>query len=195
MTRPDVVLKQLRLETDRLVRERPFFARAVRGWLPPEEYSDLLSQLVGLTYGVGRAAGEELLGAASRDLDVLWRGHDLPRSAPCPAVCLFSDRWAAGPLPGDLALDVGLTVMGTSWSEEAARRLAARYPGATTFLGRLGRLGRQRLRPIEARLLGPDRPFQAHVVALAELTRGALLGLAAHLEGAWPAPTGALEGA
>src|SRR5205807_282897 len=86
-------LYRTRLELDRTLRARPFFVRAMRGHLQPEEYADFVSQLGALAVsGAGGAAGR-FSALASADVGAIaaQAGTELAR----PGTCLAMDMFAA----------------------------------------------------------------------------------------------------
>lgn len=185
---PELSLKRLRLETDRTLRTRSFISRALRDDLPDQAHAQLLAQLKALLGVLGEEAELELL--AQRDIEALGCGEDGPYPAPLPgpAVRLFG---AAEPqfrtlLPASLALDIGLTVLGTSWIAET-RSVLERRSAPCAFLGALSDRGPQSLARLSHHLHHNAARERGLVTAFAELTRGALLGISDDLDSEWPA--------
>lgn len=183
---PELTLKRLRLETDRTLRTRSFIARALRDDLPDAAYAELLAQLNGLLEVLG---DRELEPIAWHDIEAIGRGQDgsQPGRTPCASVRLFGaaeSQYRRLICSAD-ALDVGLTVLGTSWTREAQRVLERRFDDLS-FLGQLGERGQRSMARLTQRLedSGSDRGL---LNAFAELTRGALLGLTEDLDSQWPA--------
>lgn len=203
-----VPLKRLRLELDRDVRGRWFFARAVRGSLSVPEYLDLLAQLEGLTRIAGGAEAEHLerlrdqdvanlanragadlapdLGARrERGFEPLPFTMDLPL---CPSLEYLAwlvqhEAWPRS----DVSLQVALAVLGTSWASDAADALAERFQGSGAFLEEVALAGPRASsaleQPLDA-LLADPQPIHA----VTELVRGAFLGLATYLDSTWRTP-------
>lgn len=183
--RASLALRRVQLETDRLVRAREFFGRAICGHLEVPHYVDLLTQLASLLCGAGRSDAHRLLGLAAHDVGVLSsRLHEPLEAGPCPAVCLFAE--ALERTRGPYALEATVAVVGTSWCSDAAEHASRRFPGANTFLTDLAERGRGSLRRLENVLDASDETQQ--ILAHSELTRGAFLGLATYLDTTWPAP-------
>lgn len=182
--KPLVTLRRLRLEVDRTIRTRSFFARAIRDELADEAYAELLVQLAGLLRALG-SVDQEMSQLALEDLESLG----CPETPlPCPAVRLFG---AAEPqfrvlIPPGTDLDVGLTVIGTSWTLDAIQAMRSKSRRASAFLAELGARGPHSVNRLAQRLerSGGDPGL---VCAYAELARGALLGIAEDLEQRWPA--------
>ena len=184
-------LQCIRLETDALLRERAFFSRTVRGILQPLGYIDLVGQLAALAFGAGREHCCDLLTAASRDLRELREQTREPLDpGPCGAVQLYQGLCEDERLGLDPALsgDVNLAVVGTSWCADAAETLSRRYPHATRLLEAIAERGGQSLLNVQHHLAVQVCDAQT-VYALAELTRGALLGVATYLDTTWRAPS------
>ena len=186
---PLLTMKRLRLEVDRTLRTRTFFSHALRDELEDEAYADLLAQLGHLIESLGEEEGRDLAAAAERDRERL--SHKARRRAEqeqrCAATRLFdaarSQSWTC--LPEGVALDAGLAVLGTSWTLDAEESITRRSGRACEFLGELGAQGPRSLERLTG-LLDPSRPEAQVVCAFAELTRGALLGVATELDSRWP---------
>jgi predicted RNA binding protein YcfA (HicA-like mRNA interferase family) len=179
-------LLQVRMELDRMLRARPFFSRAVRGDLQPLEYRDLVAQLGFL---VTALPGSHVRLANLADGDLLTLPHEeddpgLPRA--CLALRLLADTVARHDDRAQ-ANTVCVGVLGTSWTADAAQHLEVRYPGGATLLRHLSHAGSacvEQLRWTQR----PPHSTRVDVATFAELTRGALLGLAAYLDSSWAAP-------
>src|SRR6185295_4594048 len=107
---PIVPIHRVRLELDRMLRARPFIARAIRGKLPDAALRDLVAQLGALvttTVGDGEAARS----------DTALALRETPES-PCVAIRIFGTavRSQRPFLDEAIAHDVLLAVMGTSWT-------------------------------------------------------------------------------
>ncbi|MCO5167775.1 MAG: hypothetical protein M9894_15615 [Planctomycetes bacterium] len=174
-------LLRTRLELDRALRQRPFFARTLAGRLSRREYLDLLFQLAALADGVDPT--QQMREVVRADGAALGQ---VPPTAVCAAARMLA-RAARGGELGPAAGDVALAVLGSPWADEACARLEERYPEATGLLAALGARGAQALARLEAALDDERRDPRA-IYGFAELVRGAFLGLAAHLETTWPAP-------
>lgn len=189
MTDLALPLKRLRLELDRTVRTRDFFARAVTGRLAAREYHDLLQQLGWLIEALTRGSQPDLQALGRADSDRL-ASHDaraLPRK-PCPAVRLASEAARSDVVcVADLAADACVVVLGTSWTSDAGESLSHAFPGATRLLEELAGRSRGCLARLTERLREATHDAQS-VYAFAELARGSLLGLATYLDVAWPPP-------
>lgn len=183
-------LHRVRLELDRSLRGRAFFARAIRGDLEDEEYVDLVSQLGALLAQASNEHSTELLALASLDAKRVSRTRATRSlTPPCTAVSLFGSvaRSPVHGLTSTLAFDVCITVIATSWIQDSAERLARRRPRASSLVADLATRSPLSLARIESSLDASS--LEAHdAYAFAELTRGALLGLATHLDVTWPAP-------
>ncbi|MCO5165129.1 MAG: hypothetical protein M9894_02020 [Planctomycetes bacterium] len=179
-------LRRLRLELDRTLRSRAFFARAAAGRLDRAEYLDLVDQLAALIAALGAGRPAELLTLARADLEALQEAASRPRR-PCASIDLVAAALRAE-APRDWAPDVALSVVGTSWAADAEPPLAERFPRATRLLGDLARRSRGSVDRVAAWLVGAERDELLRVYAFSELARGALLGLATHLDLSWPAP-------
>jgi hypothetical protein len=182
-------LQRIRLELDRALRARPFFARAVRGSLAPSAYRELVASFRSLVRAVSFRHGRDLDARATRDLQLLSAWSDEGSSGPrCDVHEHFSavGRSYAKCLGEDLTFDIALSVFGTSWARETASRLGRRLP--VSLLSEIGTRGPRSLDDLALRLDGCDET-SAHAFAFAELVRGALLGIAAGLDARWPAPS------
>jgi hypothetical protein len=94
-------------------------------------------------------------------------------------------------LTSALAFDVCVAVVGTSWIRDSTERLLQRWPRASSLMEEVALRGGGSLSRIRSSL--EDSSPRAHdVYAFAELTRGAFLGLATHLDLTWPAPIAAV---
>lgn len=195
MIRPLLHLRRVRLELDRTVRLHSFFARAIRGDLARPAYMDLLLHLGELVRGITGGLATDLAHLAQRDREKLEAARRSRR-----------ERTACGPsrhfevaaldytrcLSPELAYHTCLAVLGTSWACEAAERLAPSTARATSFLAALGAQGPKSVSYFSSEV-APGSDDSLHACAFAELSRGALLGLATYLDSAWPAPTFAAE--
>ena len=199
-----IPLKRLRLELDRDLRGRWFFARAVRGSLSAPEYLDLLAQLEGLTRIAGGAEAEHLERLRVQDVanlapnlevvpavDLLYGVGSLPGALDLPR-CPSLDYLAwlvqhEGWPRADVSLQVALAVLGTSWASEAAGALVERFRGSGAFLEEVALAGPRASsaleRPLDG-LLADPQPIHAAT----ELVRGAFLGLATYLDSTWRTP-------
>lgn len=185
----EIMLKRLRLEVDRTVRTRAFFARAIRDELPDEAYGELVAQLGYMASALG-GIGERFSALAETDLEQLEtdRGEELQRSQPCIAVKLFRSTRSQyeGYLSADAALEAGVLVLGTSWTRDAEASIGRHTRRARAFLSELGSAGASSVSRIRERLDSGETDPQV-VYSFAELTRGALLGIANDLDSRWPA--------
>jgi hypothetical protein len=175
---PVLPLMRLRLELDRTLRTRPFVSRSFRGALSREAYRDLVAQLAALAEpsgdeGLARAALSEL-GAA-------------PHPDPCIAAVLFKGAIVAAGMSAAVAGPPILAAIGTSWLSTAAQGSGSARRGG--FLEELYSRGKSSLERLRSEL--PGEAEQAY--ALAELTRGAMLGVATYLDEAWPPPVVHIE--
>lgn len=181
-----------RMELDRTLRHRSFFARAVAGRLTSREYVDLLVQLATLAEGLDPACNLTDL-ARSDAAGLGFPAVELPGAARCPSAGLLrrAVRGASDALELSTA-DVGFAVLATSWTREALEQLERRFPDALAVMSELALRGARSLARVERDLSDPARdPRELYVFA--ELVRGALLGLAAHLEFTWPAPVASIR--
>jgi hypothetical protein len=183
-------LQRIRLELDRSLRARPFFARAIRGDLDARPYGDLIAELAGLFTAVDRDGARELDELASRDLLEL-NGGIAPGSR---RLC-----WASGhvrALAGSYApylesldaLDLSVALFGASWCLDACGSLSARHPAATAFLEELSRRGPARFLAVMERLRRGAVDGR-HASTFAEVASGVILGVATYLDSIWPAPS------
>jgi len=191
----NVALHRIRLELDRSLRGRAFFARAIRGDLGAVAYGDLIAELAALATAPASPLGDPLGALAAEDLERL-RGVEAPSAPRCPATQQLHALGAAYGerlLPED-AHDVSIALLGSSWCREAVLRLGRRHGGAVRFLEELGRLGPVAFAALAGRL-DAGRSEPRHVCTFAELARGACLGVATYLDLIWPAPvvTGAFS--
>lgn len=182
-------IKRLRLELDRTLRAREFFARAVTGRLVAREYHDLVDQLGWLIDALTRGSRPDLPALGRADADDLAVHASYPRQAsPCPAVLLANEAARADVVRvHEVAGDVCVAVLGTSWTSDAGESLARAFPGATRLLNELADRSRESVVRLTERLKGRTHDPQA-VYAFTELARGSLLGLATYLDVAWPPP-------
>lgn len=185
-------LLRTRLELDRGLRQRSFFARALNGELTRWEYRDLLTQLHALAGSVD-PSNDELNAAARSDAAALGGGSADDPGAPdvCVAARMLGHASRDG-APELCARDVTMAVLGTSWTADASARLGDHFPAATGLLSLLRARGAQSLRELERALEADDLDPRATYV-FAEMVRGAFLGLATHLETTWPAPVSSLS--
>jgi hypothetical protein len=169
-------LQRVRLELDRMIRERLFFARVIGGRIEEPAYRDLLVQLSGL---IDAFADEH----APR----LERGRAI--KARCAAATLFraTARRYGEVLTPALATEIGLAILTTSWLEDATRRLSSRPALDTAYLETLVHCGRSSYGLVRERF-SCDAIDAQHAYGFAELVRGAFLGVAAYLDSTWPAP-------
>jgi hypothetical protein len=169
-----LVVMRLRVELNRMLRTRAFHSRATRGILGPAEYTELVEQYGALVDAVHdrplRALADADLGPAER-----------PRA--CDAARFL--RAVVGEAGGDPEVSrlTVLAAIGTSWIDRAVRNHAKRYK--TTFLRFLEGEGHASVERLSARV---GEGNQQAIVALAEATRGAVLGVAAYLDITWPPP-------
>jgi len=186
-----LTLKRVRLELDRALRSRAFFSRATRGLLEPLELLDLETQLGTLLERAGGELAADSLRLIQQDRTALQRADSLPFQEPGPAPVLLvihsllRENWTEAFSPPELTYWVSVALTGTSWSRDAALALDERLGGGAEFLYALSRLGPHAARVLERGLEGSSlRCEQVH--AAVELARGVVLGLAAHLDEAWP---------
>lgn len=185
---PLLAMKRLRLEVDRTLRTRTFFSHALRDELDDEAYADLLDQLGQLVELLGEDEAQDLAAAAERDRARLGgKGRRRAAHDPCAATRLFDAARTSSRscLPEGAALDAGLAVLGTSWTLDAEESISRRSGRACEFLGELGAQGPRSLDRLTG-LLDPSRSEAQLVCAFAEMTRGALLGVANELDSRWP---------
>ncbi len=182
-------IKRVRLELDRTLRTRKFFARAVTGRLVAREYHDLLDQLGWLIEALTRGSHPELPALGRADADDLAVGPARGLSAaPCPAVRLASAVTRDDVIDlREVSVDACVAVLGTSWTSDAGESLSRTFPGATRLLDELADRSRGSLLRVTDRLTCATHDPHA-VYAFAELARGAVLGLATYLDLTWPPP-------
>lgn len=186
-------LDRLRLELDRTLRTRSFFARAVTGRLQRLEYAALISQLTFLLDTLTCGAARELVEVGRQDVTELAPVE--VESTPCKTVLLLLDTTRSlkrVAIPRRDAYDLCLLIIGTSWATDAADSLTRTFPGATRLLVELSARSPQSLQRVGSHLVEGKRDAET-IYAFAELGRGALLGLAAHLDHVWPSPLGVLD--
>lgn len=176
-------IQRLRLELDRTLRSRAFFARAVEGRLSPAEYADLLVQLSSLIDALDGPHATDLVELGREDArDVVAGGAPC---APCHVVSLVGCAARRRRAFTRETSDLSLAVLGTSWTADAAVALSSPFCGSTRLLSALS----IRAQDGTARLLDSLTSNVTEVqplYACAELMRGALLGLATYLDAAWP---------
>jgi hypothetical protein len=144
-------------------------------------------QLAGVVEQVRRTPdADEVIVVAQDELAAFGAAHGPPLFGHCAAIELFgaAARSRPGLLLSRVGADVCLAVVGTSWTEEAGVQLRERGRTDGAFLLSLGAEGRAAARRIDA--IGDETLGLA--LAFAEITRGALLGLAMHLDASWPTP-------
>lgn len=182
-------IRRLRLEVDRTLRSRDFFARAVTGRLRAREYVDLIDQLVWLVEALTRGEEAQLPQLGHADLASLPAHR--PRgggAAPCPAVRLAREATGSDVIGvEDWTSDTCVAVLGTSWTSDACESLSRSFPGTTSFLSELTDRSRMSMQRLGQRLSRAGQDAQP-VYAFAELARGSLLGLATYLDTSWPPP-------
>lgn len=180
-------IRRLRIELDRTLRGRAFFSRAARGRLLRGEYLDLVVQLSGLVRALATRRLGFLAALGAADVAELTTGADAPRaSAESPAIRFASTLRDADERP-DWSDDVVVAVLGTAWAGEALEELRGAFPQARRLLGALVGQSPVSLDRLH-RQLSVAADEQQRVYALAELGRGALLGVATYLDAAWPSP-------
>lgn len=188
-------LRAARLELDRALRERPCFSSAIQGRLPAPAYLDLITQLAWFL----RAGARRRLTAESAlyedDLRAVTGRFGLPAPRPSVVLEVFSDLVEAGAftLTQPVTHALCLALIGTSWTHLAARHLAARFEGATGLLGHLAREGERSLATVE--LAAREETEPGEIEGFLGLAQGAILGVALHLDAAWPACGGGESGA
>lgn len=175
-------IQRLRLELDRTLRTRAFFARAVEGRLEATEYADLLVQLSSLIEALDGQRAADLVRLGRKDAREVVAGGAPP--PPCHLIGLV--RGATRRHHAKLVtIDLSLAVVGTSWTADAAAALSDTFPGSTRLLCALS----IRAQDGTARLmqsLASNATDAQPLYACAELMRGALLGLATYLDATWP---------
>lgn len=185
-------IQRLRLETDRLLRSRAFFARAVLGRLHEVEYAALLHQLTALIDVASHELARDLVAMGREDVALLaGTGPGDEGHAPCPTISLVRGAMLEGGrrLSLDAAHDLALVVLGTSWAADAATTLARPFPLSTRLLDVLSARAADSMKRMTIALARPASEAQEHL-AFAEFMRGALLGLSTYLDSRWPAPCG-----
>jgi len=164
---------RLRLELDRTLRTRPFVSRSFRGALSPGAYRDLVAQLAALAEPSG---DRSLARAAVSELGAP------PHPEPCAATALFKGAILEAGICPRVAGPPLLAAIGTSWLLKASQGSGSLRRGE--FLEELYARGKSSLERLRHELAGnADESY-----ALAELARGAMLGVATYLELAWPPP-------
>jgi sugar phosphate isomerase/epimerase len=179
-------LRRVRVEVERTLRTRPFFACAIRGALPNEAYVELLTQVGALVSAVSMKEATDMLELAGRDC--LELSPSRRERSPSPAILaanrIFDADEAWFELAGKVPADVGLLVLGTSWTRDVNKHLSRHLGRRRSFLGELAERSAESLQALEAsRSTWVSR--SQDVYAFAELTRGALLGVATYLESTW----------
>ncbi len=172
---PAPVLR-VRLELDRSLRSRAFFARAVAGELTAPEYADLLWQLG--TFSAAGAGRSEHRRLAAADVARV-RPRDGWRRRACVPVRLLGRALSSSYVPRAVTRRALDSVLTTSWAEESLESLGRRFSGATRLL--------------EALHAEPPHDTSSDdgcLAAVTELCAGAWLGVAAYLDQQWPVPTG-----
>ncbi len=189
---PLLPIRRLRIELDRTLRSRAFFSRAARGRLLRGEYLDLIVQLSGLLRALATHRLGDLAALGEADVAELTAGPGgLRPAAESPAIRLASTLRDVGERP-EWSDDVAVALLGTAWTGEALEELQGAFPGTRRLLSALVGLAPASLDRLHRRLdvaVGE----QQGVYALAELGRGALLGVATYLDGVWPAPIAVLS--
>jgi hypothetical protein len=178
MGNPVLPLMRLRLELDKTLRTRQFVSRSFRGGLLPDSYLDLVSQLAALAEPSG---DETLLDSAASEL-----GTSPP--APCFAARLFQGAIRAAGLPTEDVAPSILAALGTSWLISASNGCRAVRRG--TFLEELCNRGHTSLLLLQRELRAEEAD---RVHAIAEIARGAMLGVATYLDETWPPPVLLIE--
>ncbi|MBL4845619.1 MAG: hypothetical protein JKY65_08845 [Planctomycetes bacterium] len=164
-------LLRLRLETDRLLRSRALISRALGGHLERSAYADLIAYTACFLPA-------DLKAIAARDL--LNLGAADPERPEFLVLQLYERALGWSQARRRLACSTSVAVIGTCWTGEAAERLKGPYPDATSLFDQLSWRGSGELDGIKAQ--------GGEVLALAELARGAFLGVIAQLEITWPPP-------
>lgn len=179
MTSSLVPVQRIRLELDRMIRERCFFARVIGGRIEETPYRDLLFQLSGL---IDAFADEQ----APRYVPP--RSRLFPREVCAPAALFRATALHYGEvLTPAVTTEIGVAILSTSWIVDAARRLSSRSSFDTSYLEALRAGGRESYRNLHERFIANAVDIE-HAYGFAELVRGAFLGVAAYLDSAWPAP-------
>jgi len=185
---PLLPIRRLRIELDRTLRSRAFFSRASRGRLVRGEYLDLIVQLSGLVRALATPRLGDLAALGAADVAELTAGPGAPQAtAESPAIRLASTLGGSGERP-EWSDDVALALLGTAWAGEALEELRGAFPEARRLLSALVGQAPGSLERLHRRLALAVSEQQQHMYALAELGRGALLGVATYLDGTWPAP-------
>ena len=187
-------MRRLRLELDQTLRTRAFVSRAVRGFLSGEETVDLIAQLAFLLWALGGERSAPLLELAGRDVQRFGTSALGKPPPPCTAINFLSDL-GQSPLGAQLGspptFDLALCVAGTSWVGDAAEAPPRGAEEGSEFLRELSESGAPALARLavhsESRASATSSP--EGLFALAELTRGMVLGVSSYLDSAWPAPT------
>jgi hypothetical protein len=182
-------IQRLRLETDRMLRSRAFFARAVVGRLHDGEYAALLNQLMALVHAIAPERAHELVALGRDDVGLLEREPGEADDPPCPTIGLVKGAMQERlpRLTRSAAHDLVLVVVGTSWVVDAARTLARPFPRSTRLLRRLAAQSATSLERLTPALSAPTEEVQDHF-AFAEFMRGSMLGVSTYLDARWPAP-------
>jgi len=162
---------------DRALRERSYFARAVRGNLEAPEYRALVAQWAHLVASSVPTAGP-LLKLAAKDVGTI---DDV---APCPSVVLA--RVLVSAVEDDLASLPALALLGTSWASDAAESLHERGHSAE-FLTVVARRGADASEVLQQRLeAGAVDPMS--LIAVVDALRGIVLGVSGYLDTLWDTP-------
>lgn len=185
-------IRRLRIELDRTLRGRAFFSRAARGRLLRGEYLDLVVQLSGLVRALATGELGDLAALGEADVADLSTGADASAGVSESPAIRFAATIRDGDERPDWSDDVVVVVLATAWAAEALEELRGAFPQARRLLGALVGQAPVSLDRLQ-RQLGVAADEQQRVYALAELGRGALLGVATYLDVAWPAPTSYLS--
>ncbi len=182
-------LQRIRLQLDRSLRARPFFARAIRGDLDARPYGDLITELAGLFTAVNREGARALDDLASKDLLELNVGAPGSRRMCWASSHLQALAGSYAPYlePAD-ALDLSVALFGSSWCLDAHGSLSMKHRAASAFLDELSRVGPSRFLAVVERLHRGVLDGR-HASTFAEVACGVLLGAATYLDSNWPAPT------
>lgn len=183
---------RLRFELDATLRGRAFVARALRGRLVAGEYAELVGQLGALFASFEPGSAADLAGLALADAASVGAGRVVSDTfaAPCDAVRFLRrvvQSECARRLDPRAALEASVAVVATSWLSEAASQLRPRFPGATSFLDALGGGSIACLDRLERRVAA-EPELTPVLQAFAELERGTVLGVEAHLHFRFPPP-------
>lgn len=181
-------IQRLRLETDRMLRSRAFFARAVLGRLHDGEYAALLNQLTALVHAIAPERARELVALGRDDVALLEPEPGQADATPCPTIGLVKGAMQERlpRLSVSATHDLVLVVVGTSWVVDAATNLANPFPRSTRLLRRLAVQSAASLERLTPALRVPTDEVQDHF-AFAEFIRGSMLGLSTYLDSRWPA--------